>query len=85
VAALIKRIDQLLTDCSSVAVMPMSITTPSWRRTLKLKVWAGGKDYALVRVLEGSAAFVAATTSLGLRSEYGSSPWGLFVQAGVYF
>jgi hypothetical protein len=85
VAALIKRIDELLTDCSSVAVMPMSITTPSWRRTLKLKVWAEGKDYTLVRVLESSAAFVAATTSLGLRSEYGSSPWGLFVQAGVYF
>lgn len=53
VAALIKRIDRLLTGRSSVVVMTMSITTPSWRGTLKLKVWAEGKDYALVRVLDG--------------------------------
>ena len=53
VAALIKRIDQLLTGRSSTGVMTMSIKTPSWSRSLKLKVWAQGKDYALVRVLEG--------------------------------
>ncbi len=32
-----------------------------------------------------SDAFVNAASSLGLRSEYGSSPWGLFAQVGVYF
>jgi hypothetical protein len=53
VAALIKRIDQLLTGRSSVGVMTMSIRTPAWNRSLKLKVWAQGKDLALVRVLEG--------------------------------
>jgi hypothetical protein len=53
VAVLIKRIDQLLTGRSSTGVMTMSIKTPSWSRSLKLKVWAEGKDYALVRVLEG--------------------------------
>jgi outer membrane lipoprotein-sorting protein len=52
-AALIRRIDQLLTGRSSVAVMTMSIKTPAWSRALKLKVWAQGKDFALVRVLEG--------------------------------
>jgi hypothetical protein len=52
-AALIKRIDTLLTGRSSIGVMTMSITTPAWSRSLKLKVWAQGKDYALVRVLEG--------------------------------
>jgi outer membrane lipoprotein-sorting protein len=53
VRALIKRTDQLLSGRSSVALMTMSIRTPSWSRSLKLKVWAKGKDYALIRVLEG--------------------------------
>jgi hypothetical protein len=53
VATLIRRIDQLLTGRSSIGVMTMSIKTPSWSRSLKLKVWAQGKDYALVRILEG--------------------------------
>lgn len=36
-------------------------------------------------LLSNNASFVAASSSLGLRSEYGSSPWGLFAQAGIYF
>jgi hypothetical protein len=36
-------------------------------------------------VLTGSSAFRTAVSSLGLRGEYGSSPWGLFAQAGFYF
>jgi hypothetical protein len=53
VEALVKRVDLLLTGRSSVAVMTMDIRTPSWKRSLKLKVWAEGRDYALIRVLEG--------------------------------
>lgn len=53
VDALIKRIDQLLTGRSSTSVMAMSIRTPSWSRTIKLRAWAKGKDLALIRVLEG--------------------------------
>ena len=53
VAALVERIELLLNGRSSVGVMTMAIRTPSWSRSLKLKVWAEGKDYALVRVLEG--------------------------------
>jgi outer membrane lipoprotein-sorting protein len=52
-ASLVRRIDQLLSGRSSVGVMTMSIKTPSWTRSLKLKVWARGKDDALIRVLEG--------------------------------
>jgi len=52
-AALIKRLDQLLVGRSTVGVMTMSIKTPSWSRSLKLKIWSQGKDYALIRVLEG--------------------------------
>jgi hypothetical protein len=36
-------------------------------------------------VLGGTSAFVSAISSLGLRSEYGASPWGAFLQVGVYF
>jgi len=53
VPQLIKRVDQLLSGRSSVGVMTMSIKTPSWSRSLKMKIWSQGKDYALVRVLEG--------------------------------
>ncbi len=52
-ALLVKRIDRLLTGRSSVGVMTMSIKTHAWSRSLKLKVWAEGKDLALIRVLEG--------------------------------
>jgi hypothetical protein len=53
VPMLVKRIDQLLSGRSSVGVMRMAITTPSWSRSLSMKIWSQGKDYALVRVLEG--------------------------------
>jgi hypothetical protein len=36
-------------------------------------------------VLGDTASFRDATSSLGLRSEYGASPWGAFVQVGIYF
>jgi opacity protein-like surface antigen len=36
-------------------------------------------------VVTASPAYRAAIQSLGLRSEYGASPWGLFVQLSVYF
>ena len=53
VPLLIKRVDQLMNGRTSVGVMTMSIKTPSWSRSLKMKIWSQGKDYALVRVLEG--------------------------------
>lgn len=36
-------------------------------------------------VVGGTGAFLSAISSLGLRSEYGASPWGAFLQVGVYF
>src|SRR5262249_9122755 len=51
--ALIKRLDQLLSGRSSIGAMAMTIKTPSWTRSLRLKVWSQVKDYALIRVLEG--------------------------------
>jgi hypothetical protein len=36
-------------------------------------------------VLTNSAAFKSATTSFGARSEFGLSPWSVWLQVGVYF
>jgi hypothetical protein len=36
-------------------------------------------------VLTSSAAYVAAVSSMGLRSEYGSAGWSVFAQLGVHF
>lgn len=53
VVSLLKRTEALLEGRSSVAAMQMAITTPAWERSLKLKVWSKGRDFALVRVLAG--------------------------------
>jgi outer membrane lipoprotein-sorting protein len=53
VAALVRRTDKLLNGRSFVGTMTMAIKTPSWSRKLTFKVWTQGKDYALIRVLEG--------------------------------
>ncbi|MFT3836755.1 MAG: outer membrane lipoprotein-sorting protein [Myxococcaceae bacterium] len=53
VEELVKRTEQLLDGKSSISVMTMAIKTPSWSRKIKMKVWARGQDYALIRVLEG--------------------------------
>lgn len=49
----LKRIEQTMEGTSSNSTMTMTIKTKSWTRTLKMKVWSKGRDYALVRVLEG--------------------------------
>lgn len=53
VAALVKRTEQILKGNSSIGTITMAIKTTAWSRKLTLKIWARGKDYALVRVLEG--------------------------------
>ncbi|PZR11452.1 MAG: hypothetical protein DI536_17655 [Archangium gephyra] len=55
VAPLISRIERVMDGKSSVAVMKMNIKTPSFERVVKMKVWSKGRDFALVKVLEGGA------------------------------
>jgi hypothetical protein len=62
VAALVKRTEQLLDGKSSVATMSMQIKTPSWSRKLKLQIWSTGKQYALIRILEGGPREVGMMT-----------------------
>jgi outer membrane lipoprotein-sorting protein len=53
VAALVRRIEGLLEGASSVSTFTMTIKTKDWTRQLKLKSWSKGRDFSLVRVLEG--------------------------------
>jgi len=52
-ASLVTRLDQLLSGRSSTGLMTMSIRTSSWSRSVTLQAWSKGKDFALIRVLEG--------------------------------
>jgi len=62
VAALMKRTEQLLDGKSSAATISMQIKTPSWSRKLKLQIWPTGKQYALIRIVEGGPREVGMMT-----------------------
>lgn len=77
VVPLMKRTEQAMEGRSSIAVMSMKIVTPTWSRALKLKVWARGRDYALVQVLEAGPREVGMMT---LKRE--KQLWNYLPQAG---
>lgn len=77
VVALLRRTEQVLEGRSSIATLSMEIVTPKWKRKLKLKVWSKGRDFALVRVLEGGPREVGLMT---LRRE--EQLWNYLPQAG---
>lgn len=52
-AKLLTRMEFVQAGASSEAVMTMSIRTPAWSRTLKMKVTTKGRDYSLVKVVSG--------------------------------
>ncbi len=52
-AQLVRRIERTLEGRSAISTMTMTIRTKSWSRRLRMKAWSKGRDYALVRVLEG--------------------------------
>lgn len=76
-AKLLDRVEYTLEGSSSVAIMSMVIRTPAWSRSLKMKVWSKGKDYALVRILEGGPR---ETGMLTLKRE--RQLWNYLPQAG---
>lgn len=77
VVPLMQRTERVLEGRSSVAVMTMGIKTPSYERTIKLKLWSRGRDFALVRVLEGGAR---ETGMMTLKRE--KQLWNYLPQAG---
>ena len=76
-APLLRRVEQSLEGSSSVGTMTMTIKTTRWSRTLKMKVWAKGRDYALVRVLDGGPREIGMMT---LKRE--KQLWNYLPQAG---
>lgn len=77
VARLMQRTERVLEGRSSVAVMTMSIKTPDYERTVKMKIWSRGRDFALVRVLEGGPR---ETGMMTLKRE--KQLWNYLPQAG---
>ena len=47
----IKEMDRKIQGESSVGTFEMKIVTPRWQRSMKMKVWSQGLDFAFVRIL----------------------------------
>ncbi len=77
VVPLMQRTERVLEGRSSMAVMTMTIKTPSYERSVKMKLWSKGRDYALVRVLEGGPR---ETGMMTLKRE--KQLWNYLPQAG---
>jgi outer membrane lipoprotein-sorting protein len=77
VAKLMERTERVLEGRSSISVMTMSIKTPTYERAVKMKLWSKGRDYALVRVLEGGPR---ETGMMTLKRE--KQLWNYLPQAG---
>ncbi|HYV50000.1 MAG TPA: outer membrane lipoprotein-sorting protein [Myxococcaceae bacterium] len=77
VAGLVKRTEQLLEGKSSTATISMQIKTPSWSRKLKLRIQSTGKQYALIKILEGGPREVGMMT---LKRD--NQLWNYLPQAG---
>lgn len=77
VLPLMVRTERVLEGRSSVAVMRMGIKTPTFERTVKMKLWTRGRDFALVRVLEGGPR---ETGMMTLKRE--KQLWNYLPQAG---
>ena len=77
VTELVARTEKLLNGRSSESTFTMTIKTAAWTRSLKLKAWATGNDYALVRVLEGGPR---ETGMMTLKRE--KQLWNYLPQAG---
>ena len=48
---MLKKMDELYRSDSSTATLEMAITTPHWKRTLKMTFWSQGMDKTFIRIL----------------------------------
>lgn len=64
---IVEHVDRMTRGASSRAEMVMEVVTTHWSRSLELKVWSLGTDYALVRVL--SPRKEAGTATLMVKNE----------------
>jgi outer membrane lipoprotein-sorting protein len=77
VASLIQRTERVLEGRSSISILTMTMKTPSYERSIKMKIWSKGRDYAVVRVLEGGPR---ETGMMTLKRE--KQLWNYLPQAG---
>jgi len=49
---IVRILDELYRSDSSRALVSMTVTTPHYERTLKMRIWSEGLDYTLVRIDE---------------------------------
>jgi len=77
VVPLMQRTERVLEGRSSVAVMTMTIKTPSYERSVKMKLWSKGRDFALVRIVGGGPR---ETGMMTLKRE--KQLWNYLPQAG---
>ena len=64
---IVDRVDRMLRGASSRADLVMEIATEHWTRSLEMRVWSLGTDYALVRVVAPSRE--AGTATLKVKDE----------------
>jgi outer membrane lipoprotein-sorting protein len=62
---IVDQVDRLLRGASSEGRLTMQITTRQWTRSLDLRIWSLGTDYALVRVLAPQREAGTATLKAG--------------------
>lgn len=77
VVPLIQRTERVMDGRSSIATMSMAIKTPTYERTVKMKIWSKGRDFSVIRVLEGGPR---ETGMMTLKRE--KQLWNYLPQAG---
>ncbi|MCP5048279.1 MAG: outer membrane lipoprotein-sorting protein [bacterium] len=65
VKEIVKKMDELYRSRSSSAKVEMEITTPHWKRTLKMDMWSLGMDKTFIRILSPKKEKGIATLRIG--------------------
>jgi outer membrane lipoprotein-sorting protein len=65
VVKILKKIDELYRSTSSIATFEMEITTPHWKRTLKIDAWTMGMEKSFFRILAPKREKGMATLKVG--------------------
>ncbi len=62
---IVREIDSLYRSRTSQALVEMEVVTPSWRRTLRMRVWSRGMKDTFIRILEPKKEEGFATLRIG--------------------
>jgi len=64
-SAIVDCVDRIMRGESSVGTVTMDVMTENWSRSMEMKVWSLGTDYALVRILSPRKDAGTATLKVG--------------------